>query len=161
MITNLTEPANADPAKTLQVTILHPDIEEVPRTDQLEQVVTAFCRAATTERGNDLFTQLYLKYADIMSKSCSAAQEGDDEEEASEEAAPSMQEQELERQKLLSEQGRLADRGVAEMVLMYISASGGEPSDIIWITLTLGISILRGGNTVVQKVGPTEKIWFK
>ena len=31
----------------------------------------------------------------------------------------------MERQKLLSEQARLADRGAAEMVLMYISASKG------------------------------------
>ncbi len=31
----------------------------------------------------------------------------------------------MEKQKLLSEQARLADRGAAEMVLMYISASKG------------------------------------
>ena len=31
----------------------------------------------------------------------------------------------MERQKLLSEQARLADRGAAEMVLMYISACKG------------------------------------
>ena len=32
----------------------------------------------------------------------------------------------MEKQKLLSEQARLADRGAAEMVLMYISASKGN-----------------------------------
>ena len=35
----------------------------------------------------------------------------------------------MERQKLLSEQARLADRGAAEMVLMYISASKGGASE--------------------------------
>ena len=43
------------------------------------------------------------------------------------------QEQEMEKQKLLSEQGRLADRGAAEMVLMYISASkGGSTTVVYW-----------------------------
>ena len=32
----------------------------------------------------------------------------------------------MEKQKLLSEQSRLADRGAAEMVLMYLSASRGK-----------------------------------
>ena len=36
-----------------------------------------------------------------------------------------LQEQEMEKQQLLSEQARLADRGAAEMVLLYISASRG------------------------------------
>lgn len=39
----------------------------------------------------------------------------------------------MEKQKLLFEQNRLADRGVAEMVLMYISASKGEFSIASWI----------------------------
>ena len=37
-----------------------------------------------------------------------------------------IQEQEMEKQKLLFEQSRLSDRGAAEMVLMYISASKGR-----------------------------------
>ena len=37
-----------------------------------------------------------------------------------------VQEQEMEKQKLLFEQSRLSDRGAAEMVLMYISASKGK-----------------------------------
>ena len=66
-----------------------------------------------------------------------------------------------------------ADRGAAEMVLMYISAcqgmmtwlkflnlyfdgycifSLGEWSDMVIGTLDLGISILRGGNVDIQKV---------
>lgn len=36
------------------------------------------------------------------------------------------QEQEMEKQQLLFEQARLADRGAAEMVLLYISASRGK-----------------------------------
>lgn len=37
----------------------------------------------------------------------------------------SFQEQEMEKQKLLYEQNRLANRGAAETVLLYISASKG------------------------------------
>jgi len=36
------------------------------------------------------------------------------------------QEQEMEKQQLLSEQARLSERGAAEMVLLYISASRGR-----------------------------------
>ena len=39
-----------------------------------------------------------------------------------------LQEQEMEKQQQLFEQSRLADRGAAEMVLLYISASRGEQS---------------------------------
>ncbi len=58
----------------------------------------------------------------------------------------------MEKQKLLSEQARLADQGAAEMVLMYISASSGKKSDMVIATIELGISILRGGNVDVQAV---------
>ena len=90
-----------------------------------------------------------------MSQSCGGAEEEEEEEggeEGEEEAAPNTKEVEEERQKLLSCQNRLADRGVSEMVLMYISASNGEPTETVWATLSLGISILRGGNEGVQKV---------
>ena len=63
-----------------------------------------------------------------------------------------IQEQELEKQKLLFHQARLANRGVAEMVLLHISAAKGQPSDSVMKTLVLGISILRGGNVDVQAV---------
>lgn len=58
----------------------------------------------------------------------------------------------MEKQKLLFEQSRLADRGAAEMILMYISSSNGRWSDMVISTIELGISILRGGNSSVQKV---------
>lgn len=49
--------------------------------------------------------------------------EEDDDEGAEE--VKSFQEQEMEKQKLLYEQNRLANRGAAETVLLYISASKG------------------------------------
>ncbi|KAK9885791.1 hypothetical protein WA026_013660 [Henosepilachna vigintioctopunctata] len=61
-----------------------------------------------------------------------------------------MYEQEMEKQKLLFNQARLANRGVAEMVLLHISACKGIPSEMVMKTLELGISILRGGNFDIQ-----------
>lgn len=58
----------------------------------------------------------------------------------------------MEKQKLLFHQARLSDRGVAEMVLLHISASKGSPSDMVMKTLELGIAILRGGNIDIQMV---------
>lgn len=51
--------------------------------------------------------------------------EEDDDDDAGEEVK-SFQEQEMEKQKLLYEQNRLANRGAAETVLLYISASKGS-----------------------------------
>lgn len=62
------------------------------------------------------------------------------------------QEQEMEKQKLLFHQARLSNRGVAEMVLLHISASKGAPSDMVMKTLELGNAILRGGNIEIQMV---------
>lgn len=56
----------------------------------------------------------------------------------------------MEKQKLLFHQARLANRGVAEMVLLHISACKGVPSEMVMKTLELGISVLRGGNTEIQ-----------
>lgn len=56
------------------------------------------------------------------------------------------------KQKLLFHQARLSNRGVAEMVLLHISASKGVPSDMVMKTLELGIAILRGGNIEIQMV---------
>lgn len=56
----------------------------------------------------------------------------------------------MEKQKLLFHQARLSNRGVAEMVLLHISASKGVPSEMVMTTLNLGISILRGGNIDIQ-----------
>lgn len=58
----------------------------------------------------------------------------------------------MEKQKLLFHQARLANRGVAEMVLLHISACKGVPSEMVMKTLQLGISILRGGNIDIQMV---------
>lgn len=44
----------------------------------------------------------------------------------------------MEKQQLLSEQARLADRGAAEMVLLYISASRGKSQtqdNVGWVGL--------------------------
>jgi ryanodine receptor 2 len=60
--------------------------------------------------------------------------------------------QEMEKQKLLFHQSRLASRGVYEMVLQFISAAKGAQSDMVMNTLELGISILRGGNVDIQMV---------
>lgn len=54
--------------------------------------------------------------------------------------------------RLLFNQGRLATRGAAEMVLNQVSACKGEAGDMIENTLKLGIAILRGGNIEVQTV---------
>lgn len=58
----------------------------------------------------------------------------------------------MEKQKLLFHQARLANRGVAEMILLHISACKGIPSEMVMKTLQLGISILRGGNIEIQMV---------
>lgn len=58
----------------------------------------------------------------------------------------------MEKQKLLFHQARLANRGVAEMVLLHISASKGQQSEMVMKTLQLGISVLRGGNLDIQLV---------
>lgn len=62
----------------------------------------------------------------------------------------------MEKQKLLFHQARLANRGVAEMTLLHISACNGVPSDMVMKTLQLGISILRGGNIDIQMVSGFE-----
>lgn len=56
------------------------------------------------------------------------------------------------KQKLLFCQARLNRRGVAEMVLLHISAAKGIPSDMVMKTLELGIAVLRGGNIDIQMV---------
>lgn len=65
----------------------------------------------------------------------------------------------MEKQKLLFHQARLSNRGVAEMVLLHISASKGLPSDMVMKTLELGIAILRGGNIEIQMVILSRLEW--
>jgi ryanodine receptor 2 len=66
----------------------------------------------------------------------------------------------MEKQKLLFHQARLANRGVAEMVLLHISASKGQQSDMVMKTLELGISVLRGGNLDIQLVSFKHQIYL-
>ncbi|XP_067629190.1 ryanodine receptor isoform X15 [Eurosta solidaginis] len=128
--------------------------ESEGKPDPLTQLVTTFCRGAMTERSGALQEDLlYMSYAQIAAKSC-----GEEEEEGGEEdgggdggeEGASIHEQEMEKQKLLFHQARLSNRGVAEMVLLHISASKGVPSEMVMTTLNLGIAILRGGNIDIQ-----------
>ncbi|XP_023320280.1 ryanodine receptor isoform X3 [Eurytemora carolleeae] len=124
--------------------------EESASADQLTQLVHMFSQSAIMERSGDLpDDDLYMAYCDIMAKSCGGGEEeGGEEEEEGE--GPSLQEQEIEKMRLEFNQGRLAERGVAEMVLNNITAGKGNASDMIEKTLGLGISILEGGNLDVQ-----------
>ncbi|KAK2891680.1 hypothetical protein Q8A73_017345 [Channa argus] len=88
---------------------------------------------------------LYIAYADMMAKSCA---EGEEEEEGKDKT---FEEKQMEKQKMLYQQARLHDRGAAEMVLQMISASKGRLGAMVTFTLKLGISILNGGNTLVQQ----------
>ncbi|XP_057661319.1 ryanodine receptor isoform X14 [Diorhabda carinulata] len=128
--------------------------DEDNKPDPLTQLVTTFCRGAMTERSGALQEDpLYMSFAEIIAKSCGEEEEEGDEEEGGgegEEGASSIHEQEMEKQKLLFNQARLANRGVAEMVLLHISACKGVPSEMVMKTLQLGISVLRGGNFDIQ-----------
>ncbi|CAF3585496.1 unnamed protein product [Rotaria sp. Silwood1] len=119
------------------------------KPDPLKQLLQCLNRAATTAEVFSITEDIiYLSYSTIMSKSCVIAEDDDDE---GAEEVKSFQEQEMEKQKLLYEQNRLANRGAAETVLLYISASKGENNEMLRRTLQLGISLLHGGNREVQK----------
>lgn len=135
------------------------------RPDPLTQLIACFNRAATTEQTGSVSgsinltdDQLYQMYTDRMSKSCEIEDEEDDDEESEstqeasdEDQSSAFQLAEMQKQKLLFEQGRLAERGAAEMCLLYVSASRGEKSEMLEKTLELGISLLHGGNIQVQQ----------
>ena len=76
--------------------------EETEETaaDQLQQLVHTFCQGAmvgfVADTADD---ELYMSYANIMAKSCGEEEEEGEEEEGAE--APSLQEQEVERMRLL------------------------------------------------------------
>ncbi|CAG7835911.1 unnamed protein product [Allacma fusca] len=116
--------------------------EEEGKPDPLTQLVTTFCRGAMTERSGALQEDpLYMSYAEVMGKSCGEEEEEGGEEEGGEgeEGGASihrtwekLKEQEMEKQKLLFHQARLSNRGVAEMVLLHISACKGVPSDMFF-----------------------------
>uniref|UniRef100_T1J5U5 B30.2/SPRY domain-containing protein n=1 Tax=Strigamia maritima TaxID=126957 RepID=T1J5U5_STRMM len=126
--------------------------EESSKQDPLMQLVVAFCRQATTEHSGAMQEdKLYMSYAEIIGRSCSGSDEEEDEEGGGEdEGGSSIHEQEMQKQKLLFEQARLADRGVSEMTLLNISACKGAQSPMVMNTLQMGISILRGGNVSIQ-----------
>jgi len=119
------------------------------KPDPLRQLLQCLNRAATTAQVFSITEDVvFLSYSTIMSKSCVIEEDDDD---GGAEEVKSFQEQEMEKQKLLYEQNRLANRGAAETVLLYISASKGENNEMLRRTLELGISLLHGGNRAVQK----------
>ena len=102
--------------------------EQDSAPDPLIQLVTTFGRSAITEHGSAIQEdELYMNYADIFSASCGgpdepekeespAGEEGDQQaqaEEKTEDEGATMHEEELEKQKTLFQQLRLADRGKA------------------------------------------------
>ncbi|KAK0411652.1 hypothetical protein QR680_005766 [Steinernema hermaphroditum] len=121
--------------------------------DPLRQLIQCFQRAATSEESQARAVSisddsLYVNFAAVMSKSVHVEEEDDngDEEELDQAA------KEESAQALRAEQAVLADRGAAIMCLMYLSASGGEPSDMVAETLHLGIHLLSGGNRDIQQM---------
>eukprot|EP00091_Calanus_sinicus_P020577 TRINITY_DN5700_c0_g1_i2.p1 TRINITY_DN5700_c0_g1~~TRINITY_DN5700_c0_g1_i2.p1 ORF type:complete len:117 (+),score=52.70 TRINITY_DN5700_c0_g1_i2:194-544(+) len=101
--------------------------EEAAAADQLSQLIHMFSQSAIMERAGELpDDDLYMAYADIMAKSCGGGEEEGEEEEEGE--GPSLQEQEIEKMRLEFNQGRLAERGVAEMVLNNITAGKELPA---------------------------------
>ncbi|KAF3701322.1 Ryanodine receptor 3 [Channa argus] len=129
----------------------HPKVEEEEeeevrkQPDPLHQLILHFSHNALIECSSLEEDPLYIAYADMMAKSCA---EGEEEEEGKEKT---FEEKQMEKQKMLYQQARLHDRGAAEMVLQMISASKGRLGAMVTFTLKLGISILNGGNTLVQQ----------
>ncbi|KAI3389454.1 hypothetical protein SNEBB_011471 [Seison nebaliae] len=142
----------------------------IPNNDPLKQLIKCFARSANLETigespsinidGEGTFApppaaptsslaciqtedELFVKFTEAFSDSCVIVEEDEDDEK-------SLEESEMEKLKLLHEQGRLAHRGAAEMMLLYISACNGEYSEMLEKTINLGISLLHGGNTNVQ-----------
>ncbi|XP_071375043.1 ryanodine receptor 3-like [Centroberyx affinis] len=136
-----------DLAKT-QPKVEEEEEEEVDKQpDPLHQLILHFSHNALTECSSLDEDPLYIAYADMMAKSCAE----DEEEEDEEGKEKTFEEKEMEKQKTLYQQARLHDRGAAEMVLQMISASKGRLGPMVTFTLKLGISILNGGNILVQQ----------
>ncbi|CAI5451931.1 unnamed protein product [Caenorhabditis angaria] len=126
--------------------------EKETNPDPLKQLIRCFQRAATSEETAVIAIHedsLYIRFADVMAKSIHIEEEddGDGDEGEIDQAA-----KEEESQALRSEQAVLASRGAAIMGLMYLSASGGEPNEMVAQTLQLGIHLLSGGNVEIQKM---------
>uniref|UniRef100_A0A1I7RX29 MIR domain-containing protein n=1 Tax=Bursaphelenchus xylophilus TaxID=6326 RepID=A0A1I7RX29_BURXY len=126
--------------------------EERPTTkpDALRQLIQCFQRAATSEENQAVAISddtLYVNYADVMAQSVHLEDDDDGDDEEVDQA-----EKEEMAQALRAEQAILADRGAAIMCLMYLSASNGEPTEMVAQTLQLGIHLLSGGNKDIQKI---------
>jgi hypothetical protein len=116
--------------------------------DPLSQLIQYFTRTAASEQmlADDM---LYVSYGDIMSQSC-GADEADEFDE--QDAEKSFQQKEREKRILLKKQNSLSTRGAAQMVIMLLSECSGQVTPVTLQTLQLGISLLRGGNTSVQRM---------
>ncbi|MCP9259461.1 Ryanodine receptor 44F [Dirofilaria immitis] len=121
--------------------------------DPLKQLIQCFQRAATSEQSQAISIandSLFVNFAQVMSKSVHI----EDEDEGGEnegELDQAVTKEEIS-QALRAEQAVLADRGAAIMCLMYLSASNGEPSDMVAEALQLGIHLLNGGNNKIQEM---------
>uniref|UniRef100_A0AAV2JJ13 Ryanodine receptor 2-like n=1 Tax=Knipowitschia caucasica TaxID=637954 RepID=A0AAV2JJ13_KNICA len=116
--------------------------ERSTAADPLQQLITLFSQSALTD-SNDSICKSYFS---IMAESCHTAPDDDGEQ-----SIQSFEEKELEKQTLLHQQAQLHRRGASEMVLQTVSASKGQVSSIIGLTLKLGIALLNGGNADVQQ----------
>ncbi|OZC09630.1 hypothetical protein X798_03324 [Onchocerca flexuosa] len=120
--------------------------------DPLRQLIQCFQRAATSEQSQTISIandSLFVNFAQVMSKSVHI--EDEDEADENEGELDQAQKEEIS-QALRAEQAVLADRGAAIMCLMYLSASNGEPSDMVAEALQLGIHLLNGGNNKIQEM---------
>ncbi|GMS80970.1 hypothetical protein PENTCL1PPCAC_3145, partial [Pristionchus entomophagus] len=127
--------------------------EEKAPPDPLKQLISCFQRAATSEESQATSIaedELYVRFADVMAQSVHIEEEDEDGGGDAGDVDPSEQEEEA--QRLRAEQAILADRGAAIMCLMYISASNGEPNEMVAQTFQLGIHLLSGGNVDIQKL---------
>uniref|UniRef100_A0A671X3S6 Ryanodine receptor 3 n=1 Tax=Sparus aurata TaxID=8175 RepID=A0A671X3S6_SPAAU len=139
---HMTSPLMSEPAGKTQPKVEEEEEEEVRKQpDPLHQLILHFSHNALTECSSIEEDPLYIAYADMMAKVLHSH---------SQNCFP-LSEKEMEKQKMLYQQARLHDRGAAEMVLQMISASKGRLGAIVTFTLKLGISILNGGNILVQQ----------
>ncbi|KAL4003146.1 RIH domain family protein [Acanthocheilonema viteae] len=119
--------------------------------DPLRQLIQCFQRAATSEQSQTVSISndsLFVNFAQVMSKSVHI----EDEDEGDDEGELDQAQKEEISQALRAEQAVLANRGAAIMCLMYLSASNGEPSDMVAEALQLGIHLLNGGNSRIQQM---------
>uniref|UniRef100_A0A3P8YVM5 Ryanodine receptor 3 n=1 Tax=Esox lucius TaxID=8010 RepID=A0A3P8YVM5_ESOLU len=131
-----------DLAKTQMKIVEEEEEDEVEvQPDPLHQLILHFSHNALTERrcGNNQLMKYPALFC-VCARTCVCVRTR---------SVP--QEKEMEKQKILYQQARLHARGAAEMVLQMISASKGRLGPMVTCTLKLGISILNGGNVLVQQ----------